>query len=597
MEPAIFFQDVYKEYPFYQHIITAGFKSFLFNLPKNIASLKKTRFMALNGVSFDIKKGETFGIIGKNGSGKSTILGIMAGVIREDRGRVKTCGKISSLLELGAGFHPDLSGVENIILNGILMGNTREEVVEKIDSIVEFSELGDFIYQPLRTYSSGMHVRLGFSVAVHIDPEILLIDEALAVGDLNFQEKCQKKMKAFRESGATIVIVSHDMSSIAKLCDRALWIDGGSVRATGEPKEVIMKYLSTTGRQKIFPGERPPDEESGEEPVRSDDAVPIAVSAVFADGCEEGEAERGKAFPRVAAQQVAETVREDERYVSTPHTGSRHLIPQGPLSWWDSPAIIMMCADRVADDPDVSFYDFLVRHYMLSSFDKGLSLCCRLPGIETDLMITNICKSFDVIDDVKTVERMMAGTSKERSACYDFVVCVDFLHRLKSPRIFLKRIAPLLKGEAMFIAIEYTGSTGFGWSEREIEVADMVHVLLGKKTGRLTASAKSTTDASPSVVSQNALGSAEVLPAVGDFFDILDNRYFAGPLFELVINPLLRSVIPAGTTESPEMKKIIWSVAGMDQILAKEGIFRNNYQMIVAKKRTQNQDETRSRRP
>src|SRR4030042_5225687 len=215
MDYAVRFEDVYKEYPFYQHI-TAGFKSFIFNLPRSIASLKKTRFIALKGVSFDIKKGETFGIIGRNGSGKRTILSIIAGVLRHDKGFVKTNGKISSLLELGAGFHPDLSGIENIILNGILMGNTREDMLKKMDKIIEFSELGDFIYQPLRTYSSGMYVRLGFSVAGDIDPEILLVDEALAVGDLDFKGKCNRKMKEFTESGATIIIVSHDMPAIAE---------------------------------------------------------------------------------------------------------------------------------------------------------------------------------------------------------------------------------------------------------------------------------------------------------------------------------------------------------------------------------------------
>src|SRR3990172_10474036 len=159
MDYAVKFEGVYKEYPYYQHM-TAGLKSFMFNLPKNIASLKKSRFVVLNGVSFEVKKGETFGIIGRNGSGKSTILSLIAGVIKQDRGRIETQGKISSLLELGAGFHPDLSGMENIVLNGILMGHTREEVMGKIDGIKEFSELGDFIYQPLRTYSSGMQVRL-----------------------------------------------------------------------------------------------------------------------------------------------------------------------------------------------------------------------------------------------------------------------------------------------------------------------------------------------------------------------------------------------------------------------------------------------------
>jgi lipopolysaccharide transport system ATP-binding protein len=239
---AVRFEDVYKEYPFYQHI-TAGFKSFLFNLPQNISSLRKTKFIALKGISFDVKKGETFGIIGRNGSGKSTILSLIAGVIRQDGGRIEIDGKVSSLLELGAGFHHDLSGIENIILNGILMGSTREEILKKADLIIEYSGLGEFIYQPLRTYSSGMQMRLGFSVAVHIEPEILLIDEALAVGDLYFQGKCLEKMMEFKKSGITIIIVSHDLFTVEKLCDRIAWIDGGTILTIGEPKKIAMKYM------------------------------------------------------------------------------------------------------------------------------------------------------------------------------------------------------------------------------------------------------------------------------------------------------------------------------------------------------------------
>ena len=246
MAPAVTFNDVYKEYPFYQHI-TAGFKSFLFHLPRSIASLKKTKFIALKGISFEVQQGEVFGIIGRNGSGKSTILGLTAGVMQPDRGSVKTQGKISSLLELGAGFHPDLSGIENIMLNGILSGNTRADMMKKMEQIIEFSELGDFIYQPLRTYSSGMHARLGFSVAVHIDPEILLVDEALAVGDLDFKGKCNRKMKEFTESGATIIIVSHDMPAIAELCNRVAWIDNGTIMKIGESQRSYQGIFTFSG--------------------------------------------------------------------------------------------------------------------------------------------------------------------------------------------------------------------------------------------------------------------------------------------------------------------------------------------------------------
>jgi len=241
MDYAVKFEDVYKEYPFYQHI-TAGFKSFLFHLPKKIASLKKSKFVALREISFEIKKGETFGIIGRNGSGKSTILGLVAGVMRPDRGSVSTDGKISSLLELGAGFHPDLSGVENIILNGILAGNTREDMLKKMETIIEFSELGEFIDQPIRVYSSGMLARLGFSVVAHLDPDILLIDEILAVGDREFQKKCIDKMMSFKKSGATMIFVSHSMHDVKRICDRVAWIDNHTIKMIGSTDDVVCSY-------------------------------------------------------------------------------------------------------------------------------------------------------------------------------------------------------------------------------------------------------------------------------------------------------------------------------------------------------------------
>ena len=241
MDYAVKFEDVYKEYPFYQHI-TAGFKSFLFHLPKKIASLKKSKFVALREISFEIKKGETFGIIGRNGSGKSTILGLVAGVMRPDRGSVSTDGKISSLLELGAGFHPDLSGVENIILNGILAGNTREDMLKKMETIIEFSELGEFIDQPIRVYSSGMLARLGFSVVAHLDPDILLIDEILAVGDREFQKKCIDKMMSFKKSGATMIFVSHSMPDVKRICDRVAWIDNHTIKMIGSTDDVVCSY-------------------------------------------------------------------------------------------------------------------------------------------------------------------------------------------------------------------------------------------------------------------------------------------------------------------------------------------------------------------
>jgi len=240
MNEIIKFEKVTKTYPYYGYI-TAGFKNFLFNLPKAIKSIRK-RFIALQDISFKVYKGECFGVIGKNGSGKSTLLGLIAGVLKPDRGKVEIKGRVSPLLELGAGFHPDLTGRENIILNGVLLGMTKKEVLKKLDEIIEFSELREFIDQPLRTYSSGMIARLGFSIVAHLDPNILLVDEILAVGDINFQKKCIGKIKEFKKRGVTIVLVSHDLDQVQSLCDRAIWIDNHKIRAEGDAREICNIY-------------------------------------------------------------------------------------------------------------------------------------------------------------------------------------------------------------------------------------------------------------------------------------------------------------------------------------------------------------------
>jgi len=241
-EPIIIFDKVGKSYPQYHHI-TGGIKHFLFNLPKAVRMFKKMRYEALRDISFVIKRGESFGLIGRNGAGKSTTLGLIAGVLKPTMGKVTVRGRISPLLELGAGFNTDLTGRENIFLNGILMGLTRSEVNEKIDEIIEFSELGEFIDQPIRVYSSGMIARLGFSVVSSLDPEIMLLDEILAVGDMEFQKKCIDKMMGFRKKKVTMIFVSHSMTNIKKVCDRALWIENHTIKMLGDAEEVADKYL------------------------------------------------------------------------------------------------------------------------------------------------------------------------------------------------------------------------------------------------------------------------------------------------------------------------------------------------------------------
>ena len=197
---------------------------------------------ALKGVNAVIPKGSTVGIIGRNGSGKSTLLKLITGIYTPSSGEVSVNGRISALLELGAGFHPDFTGRENILINGIILGMSRAEVKSRIEEIIAFAELGDFIDEPVRVYSSGMFMRLAFAVATHVDPDILIIDEILSVGDEHFQRKSMQRMNEFKASGRTIVLVTHSIGTVAEWCDLALWIDGGVARMLGNPKEVVAAY-------------------------------------------------------------------------------------------------------------------------------------------------------------------------------------------------------------------------------------------------------------------------------------------------------------------------------------------------------------------
>jgi ABC-type polysaccharide/polyol phosphate transport system ATPase subunit len=199
-------------------------------------------FVALNQISFHINKGETVGIIGKNGSGKSTILKMITGVLTPTSGQIMVDGKISSLLELGAGFNPEYNGIENIYLNGTVMGYSRQEMDQKLDEILSFADIGDFVNQPIKTYSSGMYVRLAFAAAINVDPDILIVDEALAVGDISFQSKCFRKFESLKEAGKTILLVTHSMDMVARHCDRAILIQEGHLLADGLPKDIINNY-------------------------------------------------------------------------------------------------------------------------------------------------------------------------------------------------------------------------------------------------------------------------------------------------------------------------------------------------------------------
>lgn len=236
------FRGVTKEYRV-GTVAAAGFKNVFLHLPRYLREAREQKpFRALDDVSFDVAAGECLGIIGPNGSGKSTTLGLIAGVLRPTAGTIETSGRICPLLELGAGFHTELTGRENVYLNGVLLGMTRAEVRERYERIAAFSELGDFLERPLRTYSSGMMARLGFSVAIHVEPRILLVDEVLAVGDAGFRAKCMQAIGEFRARGVAIVYVSHDMPTVREICDHALLLDHGRVLAQGPAGEVVDHY-------------------------------------------------------------------------------------------------------------------------------------------------------------------------------------------------------------------------------------------------------------------------------------------------------------------------------------------------------------------
>ncbi|MDQ3282303.1 MAG: ABC transporter ATP-binding protein [Acidobacteriota bacterium] len=217
---------------------------------------------ALKDVSFSVDRGEAFGIIGRNGSGKSTLLKLISGILKPTVGRVAVNGRIAALIELGAGFHPEITGRENIYINGIMLGLSRREIEQRFDRIVEFSGIADFLDQPVKTYSSGMYVRLGFAVAVHVDPDVLLIDEVLSVGDEEFSARCVAKIQEMKYRGVTLLFVTHQLDQVRTLCDRAVWLDKGVVEAIGDPMRVVDAYLQEVSGVTAAPEPEPVAEEA-----------------------------------------------------------------------------------------------------------------------------------------------------------------------------------------------------------------------------------------------------------------------------------------------------------------------------------------------
>jgi lipopolysaccharide transport system ATP-binding protein len=256
--PAIRVEDVTKRFRRYRRGGSGSLKSALLSAARGRTDTAEDSVAALTSVSFEVRGGETLGVIGANGSGKSTLLKILAGIVRPTSGRVATRGRVAALLELGAGFHPEISGRENVEIAGMLLGMSRREIAERFDAIVAFAEVEEFLDAPVKTYSSGMAVRLGFSVAAHSDPDVLLVDEVLAVGDEAFAHRCLEKFSEFERAGKTLVFVSHDLSLVRERCRRVLWLERGRVAADGEAGEVVARYrervAATEGDRRLAAG-------------------------------------------------------------------------------------------------------------------------------------------------------------------------------------------------------------------------------------------------------------------------------------------------------------------------------------------------------
>ena len=242
MEAVVIFENVSKHFNIYTNKANSLKENVINRLLKR-NPLEIQKYSVLKNASFIINKGETFGIIGENGTGKSTSLKLIANILQPNEGSITVNGTISSLLEIGAGFQPDMSGRENIYLYGSILGLSKKKISEKYDEIVEFSELKNFMDTPVKNYSSGMYMRLGFSVAVNVDPDIILLDEVMAVGDENFQKKCFKKMEEFREKGKTIIFVSHDMTLVKRLCQRVIYLKRGGEVLEGTPEQMVNLYM------------------------------------------------------------------------------------------------------------------------------------------------------------------------------------------------------------------------------------------------------------------------------------------------------------------------------------------------------------------
>ncbi len=320
--------------------ITKSFKVYLdkgSTLKEKVIFKNRRRYeerQVLKGISFEVKKGEAIGLIGHNGCGKSTTLKLLTKIMYPDSGSIEMRGRVSSLIELGAGFHPDMSGRENIYINASIFGLSRKEIDRRLDDIIEFSELEEFIDNPVRTYSSGMYMRLAFSVAINVDADILLIDEILAVGDVSFQAKCFNKLREIKGQGTTIVIVSHSLSQIEQICERSIWIDKGQIREEGVPTEVHVKYMNYMSEMSLSKElkEKKKEQERQEEKEKTEsskNADPKENENAEGSADQNDEADKDAADEEEKQEPEEKIVSIDRIYLCDPEGNEKHKFSTG----------------------------------------------------------------------------------------------------------------------------------------------------------------------------------------------------------------------------------------------------------------------------
>ena len=375
-------------------------------------------FEALKGVSFDVPAGTTFGIVGRNGSGKSTMLKLIAGIGKPTSGTVNVRGRVSALIELGAGFHPEISGRENVFINGMMLGLAKRDIARRFDEIVAFAQLEDFIDAPVKTYSSGMYMRLGFAVAIHVDPDVLLVDEVLAVGDEAFTHRCFDKLAELRRRGRTILLVTHSLDLVTRFCDEALWLDAGVARAQGDPKRVIDAYLMDVARtedealaraQEASPALADPQSEPSLTAPTAQPTSPPSVDGSAADGQPGGPADMFKSLEGRWGTREAEIVSVDLRRAD------------------GTPAHVFQSGDAV----DICLS--VVAHQRLTDFVFGVGIfnaegvCCygtntaiegaRPAALDGTARVTFHAKRLDLIEGLYKLD---VAVHRENGAPYDY---------------------------------------------------------------------------------------------------------------------------------------------------------------------------------